>query len=358
MARRQSLSWAELRVGILVIASFAFLAAAIVLVGGETGFFTETYTITAYFDSANGMNRGADVHLEGVPVGSVSRVTVSESVDPAQSVEIEMSINRDYQDLIRTDSALTIGTIGLLGDTKVDIVRGYVGDVIPDGGVIQGRTGGGIRDIIEGTDDLVANMGVLSDTVGDLATRVSGGEGTLGKLLTDSAIYDNVAATTAEANLLVRDARMGSGTIGLLMSDEALYAEMVGMVARVDTLITRAESGDGTIGRLLNDPVLFEELAEVAVAFGVFADRLEQGEGTLGRLSTDDQLYTNASTAMEDISGMAASIRNSEGTAGRLINDPALYNNMNMLISEFLKLVYDFRQDPERFLTINFRLFS
>jgi phospholipid/cholesterol/gamma-HCH transport system substrate-binding protein len=358
MARRQSLSWAELRVGILVIASFGFLAAAIILIGGEAGFFTETYTITAYFDSASGMNRGADVHLEGVLVGSVGRVRVSDSVDPAQSVEIEMSINRDYQNLIRTDSILTIGTIGLLGDGKVDIARGYVGEVVPDGGTIQGRSGGGIRDIIEGTDDLVANMGVLSDTVGDLAGRVAEGEGTLGKLLTDSEIYDNVAATTAETTLLVREARTGGGTIGLLMSDQALYSDALAMIARMDGLIARAESGDGTMGRFLNDPALFDELAQVATAFGVFADRLERGEGTLGRLSNDDQLYTNANAAMEDISGMAASIANSEGTAGRLINDPALYNNVNTLISEFLKLVYDFRQDPERFLTINFRLVS
>jgi phospholipid/cholesterol/gamma-HCH transport system substrate-binding protein len=53
---------------------------------------------------------------------------------------------------------------------------------------------------------------------------------------------------------------------------------------------------------------------------------------------------------------MVESVANSEGTAGRLINDPALYVNINTLISEFLKLVYDFRQDPEKFLTINFRL--
>lgn len=357
MARRQSLTWVELRVGILVIASFLLLGVLIFYVGGQAGFFTDSYSITAYFDSANGMTRGADVWLEGVPVGSVSAVSVSPSADPLQSVEIAMSIDANYQDMIRTDSILTIGTIGLLGDGYVDIARGYTGTVLVDGDTIQGATTGGIREIIEGTDDIVANIGELSSQIEEITQRVRDGEGTLGQLLTDSAVYDNLAATTAEANRLVVDARTGTGTIGRLMSDDALYDNALVTLARVDNIITRVENGEGTIGRFLTDPSLFEDISVAVADLGVFADRLEQGEGTLGQLSTDDELYNNASAAMEDISEMVASIADSEGTVGQLINDPALYNNMNASISEFLKLVYDFRQEPERFLTINFRLF-
>ena len=78
MARRQSLAWVELRVGLLVVVSFGLLAAAIFFVGGERGFFTPKYTVTAYFSSANGMNNGADVHLEGVTVGNVQAVRLTE----------------------------------------------------------------------------------------------------------------------------------------------------------------------------------------------------------------------------------------------------------------------------------------
>ena len=48
MARR-SLAWTELRVGILVIMSFALLALAIFLVSGQAGFFVPKYSLTAYF---------------------------------------------------------------------------------------------------------------------------------------------------------------------------------------------------------------------------------------------------------------------------------------------------------------------
>ena len=81
------------------------------------------------------------------------------------------------------------------------------------------------------------------------------------------------------------------------------------------------------------------------------------GEGTLGKLSRDDALYDDLRTATEEVSTMVSNVANSEGTLGKLINEPALYDNTNQTISEMLKLVYDFRQDPRKFLTINFRLF-
>src|SRR5205085_4485265 len=97
------------------------------------------------------------------------------------------------------------------------------GTVVPDGGSLQGMEAGDIKQIITGTNDFIANLEVLSEQVKRMAERVDRGEGTLGKFLTDSAIYDNANLTVREANSLVRDARTGNGTVGKLMSDDALY---------------------------------------------------------------------------------------------------------------------------------------
>ena len=152
MATRQSVSWIELRVGVLVLASFVLLAAAIFFVGGETGFFTPTYTITAYFESANGMNTGAEVWLEGVTVGNVRSVQLSNLPEPERSVAVEMSIDQQYQNLIFSDSLVTVQTIGLLGDSYVDISRGPgAGDPLLDGGTLQGQGAGRREDVSRST---------------------------------------------------------------------------------------------------------------------------------------------------------------------------------------------------------------
>jgi phospholipid/cholesterol/gamma-HCH transport system substrate-binding protein len=164
MATRRSLAWTELRVGILVITSFALLALAIFYVSGQSGFFVRRYTVIAYFQNANNLRSGAEVSLEGVTIGNVSKVAVSKDSDPMKAVEAELKLDSKYKNIIRSDSRVTISTIGLLGDSKVDITRGSeAGTIIEDGGTIQGSEEGDVRRIVQGANDVVANFQVLSE---------------------------------------------------------------------------------------------------------------------------------------------------------------------------------------------------
>jgi phospholipid/cholesterol/gamma-HCH transport system substrate-binding protein len=358
MPQRKSLALAELRVGLLVIASFLLLALAIFVIGGQSGLLESKYTITALFPTANGLRNGAEVWLEGVTIGNVSSVAINNSPDPDESVAVEMRLVQRYQDSIRSDSIVAINTQGLLGDKIVDISRGTTaGSVIPDGGTIQGTDAGDIREIITGTNDFIANLDILSDQIVRMAERVDRGEGTLGKFLIDSSIYDNANSTVREATLLVKDARSGDGTIGKLISNDELHSKIMQISDRIDTLISKIESGDGTAGRLVNDPAVYNKTNELLGKVTTVVDRIERGEGTMGKLMRDEMLYTDAREMVNRVSTLVSAIENGEGTAGRLIKDPTLYNSMNQFTSEILKLLYDFRQDPRRFLTINFRLF-
>jgi phospholipid/cholesterol/gamma-HCH transport system substrate-binding protein len=358
MAQRRSLAWTELRVGILVISSFALLALAIFFISGESGFLTPKYDVVAYFQNANNLKSGADVQLEGVTIGNVSSVQVSKLPDPEKAVETRLRLDKRYQNIIRTDSKITIATIGLLGDSKVDISRGTdAGTVIPDGGTLQGAEAGDIRKIVQGTNDFVANLQVLSDKFRDLAERVDKGEGTLGKFMTDSAIYDNANLTVKEANALVRDAHVGNGTVGRLISDDELYQKVNTTMETVNTLVAKIESGQGTAGKFINDPSLYNKADQLVSRFQSVADRIERGEGTLGKLSKDEAFYNDARESIAKFNSLVTAVQNGQGTAGKFITDPTLYNSVNQASSEILKLLYDFRQNPKKFLTISFKLF-
>ena len=358
MAQRRTLAWTELRVGILVITSFALLALAIFFISGESGFLTPKYTVNAYFENANNLRGGAEVQLEGVTIGNVRLVRISRESDPMKAVEVEMRLDERYQNIIRTDSMVTIGTIGLLGDKYIDISRGSeAGAVVTDGGWVQGTEAGDISRIVAGTNDFVANLQVLSDQVTRMAERVDRGEGTLGKFLTDSAIYDNANLTVREANALVRDAHTGNGTIGRLISDDQLYQKVNTTMDTVNTLIAKIESGNGAAGKFVNDPALYNNADQLVGKVHAIADRIDRGEGTLGKFTTDEAFYNEARDTMRRFNTLVTAIENGEGTAGKFIKDPTLYNSVNQASSEVLKLLYDFRQDPKKFLTISFRLF-
>ena len=359
MAQRRSLAWTELRVGILVIASFALLALAIFYISGKSGFFVPKYTITAYFQNANNLRDGAEVSLEGVTIGNVNTVTISKEPNPNKAVAATLRLQSEYRNIIRSDSKVTISTIGLLGDSKVDISRGTeAGMIVPDGGTIQGTEEGDIRKIVQGTNDFIANLQVLSEDFKKIADRVDKGEGTLGQILTNTAIFDNFNETAAEAKTLVHDARTGPGTMGRLISDDALMNKVMEISDRMDLVVKKVESGDGAAGKFVNDPSLYNRYDDLGAKLQRITERLDRGEGLLGKLlSKDDTMYDNLQSSVTKFNKLLDSVQNGEGSAGKFIRDPSLFNSFNETTSEIQKLIYDFRQNPKKFLTINFKLF-
>ena len=379
MAQRRSLAWTELRVGLLVIASFVILVIVIFYIGQQAGFslFMKKYTITGYFSSANGLRKGSEVWLEGVTIGSVSDVHISkeERPEPNRLIEVVMSLDENYKDKIRTGcneeqtkqklcSIAIIGNLSLLGDKNVEISRGTAGEVVPDKGYIQGSEAGDIKQIVQSSNDLVANLNDLSVTIGDMAKDIKNGKGTLGKLINDTSIYDNLNRATLEANALVRDAHTGRGTVGRLISDDELYQRVKASVDKVtatldelNKTIVEIRQGNGTIAKLINDPSLYNQFKQMGERTQNILDRIDRGEGTLGKLTKDDALYNELRQTNTRVQSLISAIENGEGTAGRLIKDPALFNSLNGASSEVQKLLYDIRQNPKKFLTITLRLF-
>jgi len=358
MAQRKSLAWTELKVGILVIVSFVMLALAIFYISGESGIFTPKYYVTAYFPSANGLRKGAEVWLEGVTIGGVTSVVVSKQADPKRSVEVVMRLEKEFQNIIRTDSQLGIQTQGLLGNNIVEITRGTAaGQVIPDGGTLQGEEAGDIKKIITGTNDFIANLDVLSDQFKRMAEKVDRGEGTLGALLSDRSIYNNLDKAMAEMHFLIRDARTGPGTVGKLMNDDELYQSINASVNRLNKMMDFVESGQGTLGKFYKDASLYNKADSLVGRFQTIADNVDAGKGSIGKLLKDEGLYNETVKTLQRVESMVSSLENGEGTMGKLMKDPTFYNSLNQTTSEVLKLLYDFRQNPKKFLTINFKLF-
>ena len=84
----------------------------------------------------------------------------------------------------------------------------------------------------------------------------------------------------------------------------------------------------------------------------------------MGKLIKDEAIYNDARTAIarfntttERIDNVVANAQRGEGTVGKLLTDDQLYSNVNQLSSESVKLLYDFRQNPKKYLTIKFQLF-
>ena len=351
------MAWKELRVGLVAILGFVILAAALVLVSGGRGLFTPKYTLKTHLQNASGLRMGSLIWLAGVEVGSVDEVRVSRSDDPSRAVEVVMKIDRAYQQSIRRDSEATLGSIGLLGDKYIEISRGSQSEpVVPDGGVIDGSSPPDIKRIIQGTNDLMANVGDLVAKVTGIAGKINVQEGTLGKLINDPTIFNNLTGTSEDLQGLVSQIKTGEGTIGRLLSDPQLYEEVQTMLRQGRNVVTKVESGDGTLGKVVNDPAIHDRAERILARFETVVKRVEDGEGLLGRLSKDETLYREFNQSLRKFTDVAEKMSRGEGTVSKLLKDPSLYSNLDLASAELVKFMHDLRQNPRKYLRIKLSL--
>jgi phospholipid/cholesterol/gamma-HCH transport system substrate-binding protein len=76
--------------------------------------------VKAYFTNAMGLRAGAPVRFAGVDIGSVKSVRAKPEVKNSP-VEVVMVLNPPYELKIPNDSAVSLETAGILGETFVDI---------------------------------------------------------------------------------------------------------------------------------------------------------------------------------------------------------------------------------------------
>jgi phospholipid/cholesterol/gamma-HCH transport system substrate-binding protein len=359
MPERKQITWAKLRVGLLVLVSLVVFGVGVFFISGQTGVFTRKYTLRTYFSGASGLRSGSQVRVAGVPVGVVERIRISTSTDPMKAVEVVMRIPVTYQKEIRRDSSKAeLRTAGLLGEAFVDISRGAPDKpVVPDGGEIESEEEADIKRIVQNTNDVVSNLRVLSAKLNDITGQIQAGKGTLGKAIYDDALYTRINEAADDMRELVARVNRGEGTIGKLMSDETLYNRTVASIDRLNKVLDDVQTGEGTIAKFLNDPSVFNQVEQTVARANTLIDNINKGQGTLGKLATDPSLYNRANNTFDRLEVITTRIEEGQGTLGKLSTDPTLYNNLSTGSHSMREFLTEFRKNPKKYLTVRVRLF-
>lgn len=357
MAQRKQLTWAELRVGVFVLIGLVITAAAILYVTGG-GALSPKYQLNTYLPEVEGLEPGAPVRLSGVEVGNVDKIILNpHPQDRFHNIQVRMRIRRAYQDDIRTDSAASLITEGLLGNRYVTITRGIEGTPIPSGGVIRGQEEKAIQQIVERGNELVENLTVLSKQINEIVHEVQNGRGTLGKLLNDASLYNHLNSTAAHLDTVAGNIEDGEGTVGKLVSSDELYRKVDATVSEAQTALVAVHDQKGTLGKLLYDPGLYDNTKETMAKTNAMLGDIEAGRGTLGKLAKDETLYNNLRDASANVRDASAKMNSRQGTLGKVFTDPELYDNLTGLTGETQKMISQFRQNPKKFLHVKFSIF-
>jgi phospholipid/cholesterol/gamma-HCH transport system substrate-binding protein len=358
MPHREQVSWAQLRVGILVVAALVIMATGIFFISGQIGFIGSSYTLKAYFSAAEGLREGAQVRLAGIPAGNVEKLDISPYPEPQRAVEVIMRIDKSYQREIHSDSQATIQTAGLLGESYVDITRGSPGEaVLTSGGIVKTREEADIKEIVQNTNAVITNLRGLSDKLNDITNQIQGGKGSFSKLLYDPGFYNHLNQTAASAQQLLDRVNNGEGTLGKLVADDTLYQKAVATVDHVNEVMDQVQHGNGSMAKFLNDPGVYNSVNQAVKKTNMLLDNIHSGKGTLGKLATDDQLYVHADSALARLDVITTRIEQGQGTLGKLSTDPTLYNNLAEGSSSMRDFLAEFKKNPKKYLSIKLHLF-
>src|SRR6266849_6882475 len=256
----------QLRVGIFVLVSIIILIFLILNASGDINPFTKKLHLKAQFTDANGLREGSEVRLAGVRVGKVDKITLlPPSTEPtAKRVEALMTIDsridgRPANQRIRTDSTAQQGSPSLLGNEMlINITPGTaVGQPVKDYSILPSSSSNTVNDFATSGTELAQRLSKLSD-------EISG---------------------------MVRDVKEGKGTVGRLFSDEALYNNLNATIRETEDVMRQVRSGNGSAGKFLNDPALYNNVNEITLQLKAIVDDLRAGRGTAGKLLTDDEFY-------------------------------------------------------------------
>lgn len=360
MPQHERLKWAQLRVGIMVIAALAILAIGIFFMSqqGGTGLFSRHYTLKAYLPNADDLREGAQVRLAGITVGNVNRIRMSPYPNPQRAVEVELKIARAAQNNIRANSVASLETVGLLGDTYMDITRGSPNqEVIPDGGTVNTVQKADVAAVMQNTNQVIMNLNELSSKLDDITSQIQSGRGSIGKFIYDPSLYTKLNATITTAQSLIDRAQNGQGTIGKLMVDETLYNRTLATLDRLDKVVDQVQHGNGSLAKFISDPAAYNNLNRLMTSGNTLLDRINQGHGTLGKLATDEQFYDRMNATMAHVDTITARIDRGEGSLGKLSTDPTLYNNLGASAASLREFLSEFRKSPKKYLTVKMRIF-
>ncbi len=390
---KKKLTFSTVRVGIFVLFGLAILAFLVLNSTGDFNPFEKKLTLKARFAAADGLKDGADVQLAGVRIGQVESVNFLPPDSPEEAkIEAIMKVDRELNgtpitERIRTDSkAQLIATSLLANDKTINITPGTSkGSPVGENYVLESRVGVGINQLTETGNELLGQINKLAIPANEILNKANQGDGTLGRIINDESLYQSLDATIDEMQAALDKVNKGQGTAGRLINDPQLYDSLNKTVGQLESISADIKAGRGSAGKFVTDEAFYNEtraaiadlrtavakINSVADDFKQISADLAAGRGSAGKFLKDEQLYNEARDTLTRFNSTATRVEQliadaqaGKGTVGKLINDETLYNNLNQtasnvnqLSSEGTKLIYDFRQNPKKYLRIKLSLF-
>lgn len=182
----------KIRLGMFIIVGLLLFFTAIFLIGRQQNLFDPTFRLLSDFKNVSGLQVGNTVRFSGINVGTVENISIVNDT----TVRVEMFVKKDVQKFVRTDSRISIGSEGVIGDRVLTISAGSPSaKTVADGQKLASNEPTETDAIIESLAVTADNAAVASGEISEMLTNINSGNGTLGRLIRDTIMAKNIDKT-------------------------------------------------------------------------------------------------------------------------------------------------------------------
>ncbi|MDD2529247.1 MAG: MlaD family protein [Lentimicrobiaceae bacterium] len=254
----------KVRLGLFIIGGLALFVIAIFIIGKQQNLFNPVFKLTATFRNVSGLQVGNNVRFTGINVGTVDNIKIIND----STVLVDMLIKKDVQPFIKADCQVAIGSEGLIGDRLLTISYGS-----PNAPIAKDGQQLASKEPVE-TDAIIASLETTSESVevvalqlAEIMTKINNGKGTLGRLIQDSVIAENINETienfkTSSEGLDQTIEATKENVFAFMESLQKTAAKTEVASNQLGEIMVKINTGQGTLGMLIQDSTTAVHLTE------------------------------------------------------------------------------------------------
>lgn len=315
----------EVTVGALTILGIVLMILGYNYLKGNE-IFSKNYFYKINFPNTTGLYPANSVVINGLEVGRVKEIKLSEDLNH----QIIVTISLPKALAIPEDSKFTIESLDLLGKKAISIVRGTNPTLLSEEKIYQGNVP---KDMISALSEQLepvaekANklMTSLDTMLNDVHNALGKGENSALK-----KTMDNVTATLVNANKLLAEV-------------SGIFAQQKGSI---ESLIKNAD------GVMTNTNQITKKIADNSQSIDNILKNFETLSQKVSQADIENTI-NSAKTTLEEVSTLLSAINEGQGTLGKIAKDENLYHSIDSTINSLNALLIDFKKNPKRYVSLS-----
>lgn len=182
----------KIRLGMFILLGMLLFAAVLFIIGRKNNLFTPVFSISASFNNVSGLQTGNNIRFSGITIGTVDDITIVND----STVKVVLVIKSSVRNFIKADSKAVIASDGFIGDKLVIISQGSSeSPIVKEGQLLESEEPVETGEIMASLQIAAANAEVITEQLAEVMVKVNSGNGTLGRLIQDPTIANNLSQT-------------------------------------------------------------------------------------------------------------------------------------------------------------------